>query len=237
MKDSKTIVEDYVNQSDWRYRENSAAIFTYGGLAKYAIGEVTKDYWLREVYPEYISKAYVDGYLHIHDLSALTIYCCGYSLKEILLKGVRGVGNIPTSKPAKHFDSVLNQISNLLLVYQSEIAGAVAFNSFDTLLAPFIKVDKLTYDQVYQSLQNFIFSINSNSRLGAEPAFSNITFDLTPPKDMLDEYVIIGGEPHSFTYARCQQEMDMLNRAFFEIMYNGDANGRLFSYPIKIGVG
>ena len=238
MKTSKQIVEDYIKKSDWRVKENSASIYTYGGLSKYIIGEVTKDYWLREVYPEDIATAHRSGYINIHDLSnGICPYCCGYSLKEVLLKGVRGVSNIPTSSPAKHFDSVLNQISNLITIFQNEISGAVAFNGFDTLLAPFIKVDKLTYDQVYQSLQNFIFSINSNSRMGAEPAFTNITFDLTPPKDMLDEYVIIGGEPHSFTYGRCQQEMDMLNRAFFEIMLKGDANGRTFSYPINVGVG
>lgn len=158
--------------------------------------------------------------------------CCGYSLRDILLKGVRGVQNIPTSAPAKHFDSVLNQIGNLLTVFQNEIMGAVALNSFDTLLAPFIKSDNLTYSQVKQNMQNFIYSINSNSRMGAEPAFSNLTFDLTPPQDLLDEYVIIGGELASFTYRSCQQEMDMLNRAFFEIMLEGDSEHKLFAYPI-----
>lgn len=158
--------------------------------------------------------------------------CTGYSLKDILLKGVCGVQNIPRSAPAKHFDSVLNQISNLITVFQNEIAGAVALNGFDTLLAPFIKEDNLGYREVKQSLQNFIFSINSNSRIGAEPAFSNITFDLTPPKNMLDEYVIIGGEFQSFTYKECQREIDLLNRVFCEIMLAGDADGKLFSYPI-----
>lgn len=233
MKNSKTIVEDYIDRSDWRVAENSASIYSYGGLSKYILGEVTKDYWLREVYPEDIAQAHIKGYINLHDLNnGLVPYCCGYSLKDILMKGVRGVENIPKSRPAKHFDSILNQICNLVTVFQNEISGAVAFNGFDTLLAPFIKNDKLTYDEVYQSMQNFIFSINSNSRMGAEPAFTNITFDLTPPEDMLDQYVIIGGEPHSFTYGRCQQEMDMLNRAFFEVMLNGDSNGRLFSYPI-----
>lgn len=158
--------------------------------------------------------------------------CCGYSLRDILMKGVRGVPNIPSSRPAKHFDSVLNQIANLITIFQNEIMGAVALNSFDTLLAPFIKMDKLSYAQVKQSMQNYIFSVNSNSRAGAEPAFSNITFDLTPPKDLLNEYCIIGGDLVSFTYKSCQQEMDMLNRAFFEVMYEGDADGKLFSYPI-----
>jgi len=232
MKSSKNIVEEYLKQSDWRVKENSNNPFSLGGLNKYTNGEVSKDYWLREVYPEEIAQAYVQNYIHIHDLGGLTLYCCGYSLRDILLKGVRGVKNIPTSSPAKHFDSVLNQISNLLTVFQNEIMGAVALNSFDTLLAPFIKNDRLTYDEVKQSMQNYIYSINSNSRMGAEPAFSNLTFDLTPPSDLLDEYVIIGGELQSFTYRSCQKEMDMLNKAFFEIMLEGDAQGKLFAYPI-----
>lgn len=232
MKSSKSIVEEYLKQNDWRVKENSNSPYCYGGLNKYIDSEVCKDYWLREVYPENISKAYIDGHMHIHDLGGLTLYCCGYSLKEILLKGVRGVSNIPSSKPAKHLDSVLNQIANLTTIFQNEIMGAVALNGFDTLLAPFIKQDKLTYSQVKQSMQNYIFSINSNSRAGAEPAFSNVTFDLTPPEDMLDEYAIIGGEMVSFTYGSCQQEMDMLNRAFFETMLEGDADGKLFAYPI-----
>ena len=221
-----------MKKEDWRVNENSNAPFSFGGLNKYITAEVSKDYWLREVYPEEIAKAYLSGHIHIHDLGGLSLYCCGYSLRDILLKGVRGVPNIPVSAPAKHFDSVLNQIANLITVFQNEIMGATALNGFDTLLAPFIKSDHLTYDEVKQSMQNFIFSINSNSRAGAEPAFSNLTFDLTPTKDLIDDYVIIGGDLASFTYRSCQQEMDMLNRAFYEIMLNGDANGKLFAYPI-----
>lgn len=232
MKSSKNIVEDYLRQDDWRVKENSNNPFSHGGLNKYINGEVCKDYWLREVYPEEISQAYVQNYIHIHDLGGLTLYCCGYSLRDILMKGVTGVENIPTSYPAKHFDSALNQISNLLTVFQNEIMGAVALNSFDTLLAPFIKNDRLDYNSVKQSMQNFVFSINSNSRMGAEPAFSNITFDLTPPADLIDDYVLIGGEMQSFTYRSCQREMDMLNKAFFETMLEGDAAGKLFAYPI-----
>lgn len=232
MKSSKSIVEEYLKQKDWRVKENSNNPFSLGGLNKYITSEVSKDYWLREVYTEDIAQAYVNNYIHIHDLGGLTLYCCGYSLKDILLKGVRGVKNIPTSSPAKHFDSVLNQIANLLTVFQNEIMGAVALNSFDTLLAPFIKNDRLNYDQVKQSMQNYIYSINSNSRMGAEPAFSNLTFDLTPPTDLLDDYVIIGGDLQSFTYRSCQKEMDMLNKAFFEIMLEGDSAGKLFAYPI-----
>ena len=232
MKSSKTIVESYLKNDDWRVKENSSTTYSFGGLNKYGMAEISKDYWLREVYPEDIAQAYVSGDIHLHDLGGLTLYCTGYSLKDILYKGVRGVSNIPTSAPAKHFDSVLNQCSNLITVFQNEIMGAVAFNGFDTLLAPFIKHDKLTYKEVKQSMQNFIFSVNSNSRGGAEPAFFNLTFDLTPPEDMLNEYCVIGGKRVSFTYGSCQQEMDMLNRVFYEIMLAGDANGRLFSYPI-----
>lgn len=234
MKSSKSIIEPYLKQADWRVKENSNAPFSFGAMNKYITAEVSKDYWLREVYStdENIARAYVDGHIHIHDLGGMTLYCCGYSLKEILLKGVRGIQNVPVSSPAKHFDSVLNQCANLVTIYQNEIMGAVAFNGFDTLLAPFIKQDRLTYDEVYQALQNFIYSVNSNSRAGAEPAFFNLTFDLTPPDDMMDEYCIIGGDMVSFTYGSCQQEMDLLNRIFFEIMLEGDAEGKLFAYPI-----
>ena len=232
MKSSKNIIESYLKKDDWRVKENSNAPFSFGAMNKYITAEVSKDYWLREVYPEYIAQSYVDGYIHLHDLGGLTLYCTGYSLKDILMKGVRGVPNIPTSAPAKHFDSILNQCANLVTVYQNEIMGAVAFNGFDTLLAPFIKQDKLSYDEVKQSMQNFIFSVNSNSRAGAEPAFFNLTFDLTPPEDMVDEYCVIGGELVSFTYGSCQQEIDLINKVFFEIMLEGDAEGKLFAYPI-----
>lgn len=232
MKSSKNIIESYLKKDDWRVNENSNAPFSFGAMNKYITAEVSKDYWLREVYPEHIAQAYVDGYVHLHDLGGLTLYCTGYSLKEIIMKGVRGVPNIPTSAPAKHFDSILNQCANLVTVYQNEIMGAVAFNGFDTLLAPFVKQDKLGYTEVKQSMQNFIFSVNSNSRAGAEPAFFNLTFDLTPPEDMLDDYCIIGGDLVSFTYRDCQQEIDLINRVFFEIMLEGDAEGKLFAYPI-----
>lgn len=232
MKSSKTIVDGYLKKTDWRVKENSNSPYSYGGLTKHIVAEVSKDYWLREVYPDYISKEYLDGTIHIHDLGGLTLYCCGYSLKSIIQMGVQGIPNIPASGPARHFDSILNQISNLITVYQNEIMGAVAFSSVDTLLAPFIKKDELKYSEVKQSLQNFIFSINSNSRGGAEPAFSNITLDLTPPKDLLNEYALIGGGLTDFTYKECQREMDMFNRAFCELMIEGDDNGRPFAYPI-----
>ncbi len=226
------VVYDFLNQSDWQLKENSNNIMNIGMLNKHIDSEVCKDFWLREVYPEEIAFANIEGDIHIHDLGCLTLYCCGYSLESILMLGVRGVSNIPTSAPARHFGSILNQVANLTTVFQNEIAGAVAFNSFDTLLAPFIKYDHLSYKQVKQEMQNFIYSINSNSRIGAEPAFSNITFDLYAPKDLAERRAIIGGELVDFTFGDCQKEMDMLNKAFFEIMIAGDAQGKLFSYPI-----
>jgi len=232
MLESKKIVEGYLNQSNWRVKENSNAPYSFGALNKHISSEVSKDYWLRHVYPNYISQSYLDGEMHIHDLGALTIYCCGYSLERVIKYGVKGVPNIPTSAPAKHFSSILNQLSNLITVFQNEIAGAVAFSSVDTLLAPFIKKDNLSYDEVVQHLQNFIFSINSNSRMGAEPAFSNITIDLTPPRDMIDKKVFIANTEMEYTYRDCQKEMDMFNKAFCELMIKGDSNGKPFAYPI-----
>lgn len=232
MIDTKFVIEGYLNKADWRVYENSNSPFSFGGLNKYLTSEISKDYWLRHVYPKKITNAYLNGKIHIHDLGGLSLYCCGYSLKDVLMMGVQGVPNIPTSKPAKHFDAILNQLANLITVFQNEILGAVAFNSFDTLLAPFVKNDNLTYKEVKQNMQNFIFSINSNSRGGAEPAFSNLTFDLTPPEDLLYENVIIGGKLQDFIYKDCQKEMDMINKSFYEIMIEGDAKGRPFAYPI-----
>lgn len=233
MLSSKKIVDDYIKKIDWRVNENSNSPYSFGSLNKHIIAEVSKDYWLNEVYKDKrIIDAYKNGDMHIHDLGGLTLYCCGYSLRNIILMGVQGIPNIPTSSPAKHFDAILNQIANLVTIYQNEIMGAVAFNSFDTLLAHYIKKDNLTYEEVKQNLQNFIFSINSNSRAGAEPAFTNITFDLFPPKDLENDPALIGDKIQEFTYKECQKEMDMLNKAFYELMNEGDYNGRPFSYPI-----
>jgi len=236
MKTSAEIINSYLYEKDWRVKENSNNIKSIGSLGKYIIGEVGKDYWLREVYnpkDENIAAAHIGGYIHIHDLSGVpTLYCCGYSLREILEKGVRGVSNIPVSSPAKHFMSALNQLVNLTSVFQNEIMGAVAFSNVDTLLAPYIKKDKLSFGEVKQHLQNFIYSINSNSRAGAEPAFSNITLDLTPDTGMLNKKAVIAGVEQEFTYKECQPEIDMFNRAFCEIMLSGDASGKSFPYPI-----
>lgn len=230
--DTNKIVDDYMLQRDWRVKENSNAPFSFGQMNKYINSAVSKQYWTERVYDASAAAAHNDGFIHIHDMSGLTIYCCGYSLQKVLDYGVKGVPNIPASKPAKHFDAALNQLANMLTIFQNEIMGAVAFSSFDTLLAPFIKVDKLTFKEVKQSIQNYVYSVNSNSRAGAEPAFSNLTFDLFPPKDLRDQPARIANVLQDFTYGDCQAEMDMLNRAFFEVMLEGDANGKPFAYPI-----
>lgn len=232
MIDTNKLVDDYMTQRDWRVKENSNAPFSFGQLNKYINGAVSKQYWTDRVYDSVASAAHNQGFIHIHDMSGLTIYCCGYSLQKILDYGVKGVPNIPTSKPAKHFDAALNQLANMVTIFQNEIMGAVAFSSFDTLLAPFIKKDNLSFKDVKQSIQNYVYSVNSNSRAGAEPAFSNLTFDLFPPKDLKDQPAKIANEFCEFTYGDCQKEMDMLNRAFFEVMLEGDANGKPFAYPI-----
>lgn len=225
-------IDAYIQKSDWRVKENSNAHYSYGALNRYISEMQSRDYWLTKIYPENISTSYKNGDFHIHDLGALTIYCCGYSLLDIIMKGVRGISNIPVSKPAKHFRSLLAQVANLTTIFQNEIAGAVAFSSFDTLTAPFVKADNLAYEDVKQAMQGFIFQINSNSRGGAEPAFSNLTFDLMVPSDMKNRDAVVAGHYQDFTYEACQKEMDMINRAFYEVMLEGDANGAVHSYPI-----
>lgn len=225
-------VEEYMLKEDWRVTENSNAHYSYGALNRYISGKVSALYWLNKVYPQCIAEQHVNGFMHIHDLSSLSIYCSGYSIRDIAEKGIRGISNIPTSAPPKHFMSLLNQITNITTIYQNEISGAVAFSSFDTLTAPFVKEDKLTYEEVKQYIQNLIYSINSNSRGGSEPAFSNFSIDLTPPKDLLNQPVIVGGKLLDYTYKECQKEMDMINRAIYEIMLEGDYAGAPFAYPI-----
>jgi ribonucleoside-triphosphate reductase len=229
---SKEIVEGYLFDKTWRVKENSNSPKSFGGLNKYIAGEVSKNYWLNDVYTEKMKNAYLKGDMHIHDLSGLTLYCCGFSMENILNLGIQGVSNIPTSAPAGHFDSALNQIANLITVYQNEIMGAVALNSLDTFLAPFIANDNLTYKQVKQSVQNFIYSINSNSRGGAEPAFTNVTLDVTVPSDMRDKAVIIGGKATCDTYSEFQDEINIFNDVFCDLMLEGDAKGEPFAYPI-----
>lgn len=230
--DTNLWVDNYMLKKDWRVKENSNSPYSYGTMNKFIVGEVSKKYWQDRVYDEEASNAHKKGFIHIHDMSGLTIYCCGYSLQKILDEGIKGLSNIPTSSPAKHLDSALNQLANLVTIFQNEIMGAVAFSSVDTLLAPFIKKDNLNYEQVKQHIQNFVYSINSNSRAGSEPAFSNTTFDLTVPPDLKDLPAKIGGEFQDFTYADCQAEMDLFNSAFFDVMLGGDSAGKAFAYPI-----
>ncbi len=230
--DTNVLVDSYMLKKDWRVKENSNSPYSYGTMNKFLVGEISKKYWEDRVYDKEASEAHKNGFIHIHDMSGLTIYCCGYSLQKILDEGIRGLTNIPTSAPAKHLDSALNQLSNLVTIFQNEIMGAVAFSSVDTLLSPFIKKDKLSYEQVKQHIQNFVYSINSNSRAGSEPAFSNTTFDLVVPPDLKDLPAKIGGEMQDFTYADCQEEMNLFNRAFFDVMLEGDSAGKAFAYPI-----
>lgn len=230
--DTIKIVDDYMLQRDWRVKENSNSPFSFGSMNKFIIGAVSKEYWANRVYNPVSSSAHNDGFMHIHDMSGLSIYCCGYSLQKVLAMGVKGVPSIPTSAPAKHLGSALNQLANILTIFQNEIMGAVAFSSFDTLLAPFIKKDNLSYAAVLQDIQNYIYSVNSNSRAGAEPAFSNLTFDLFPPNDLKDQPAMIAGIAQDYTYGDCQKEMDMINRAYCEILLGGDAAGKPFAYPI-----
>ena len=231
MVDSKSVVEGYLSQSDWRVKESSSVSFSYGGLCKRMVDVVSRDYWLNEIYPNNVKAAHKSGLMHIHDLGGLTLYCCGYSLSSLLATGIKGIPNIPTSAPAKHFASALAQIANVITVFQSEIMGAVAYNSVDTYLAPYVKEDNLSYEQVKQLIQGFIFQVNSNNRMGAEPVFFNITMDITPPEDLIDQYAF-AGKVLDYKYKDCQAEIDMINKAFFEVMMQGDENGQPFSYPI-----
>lgn len=231
MVNTKRLVEGYLEEKNWKVKENSNATFSYGALNQHLIKACSKDYWLNDIYDENIRDAHSTGFLHIHDLGGLTLYCCGYSLLQLIKVGIKGIPNIPVSAPAKHLMSIVNQIANIVTIYQNEIMGAVAFSSVDTYLAPFIKKDNLSYKEVKQHMQNLIYSLNSNSRGGSEPAFTNFTFDLTPPKDLLLKQVD-GPDLPGVTYKDCQLEMDMINKAFYEIMLEGDAEGKGFAYPI-----
>ncbi|MFW6377582.1 MAG: ribonucleoside triphosphate reductase [bacterium] len=225
-------IDEYLDKSDWEVNENSNAHYSYGALKKHVSDLVMEDYWLGRIYDKKVANAHINGDFHIHDLGDLTLYCCGYSMRDIIEKGIRGISNLSKADPAKHFDSLLAQMANIITVYQNEIAGAVAFSSFDTYAAPFVKEDNLSYEQVYQEMQKFIWAINSNSRMGSEPAFTNLTFDITPSRDIIDQKVWFNGTRLDYTYRECQQEMDLINRAFYQIMLNGDANDAPHSYPI-----
>lgn len=230
--DSKKIIEDYLNIADWRVKENSTVSYSLGGLILSNSGAMVASYWLNEIYPKYISDAHRTGDMHIHDLSMLSGYCAGWSLKQLIVEGLEGAEGKIASRPARHLSTICQQMVNFLGIMQNEWAGAQAFSSFDTYLAPFIKADNLPYKQVKQCIQTFIFGVNTPSRWGSQAPFTNITLDWKVPDDLKDEYAIVGGKQMDFKYSDCQKEMDMLNRAFIEIMIEGDANGRGFQYPI-----
>ena len=230
--DYKEIVDQYVKNLDWRVKENSTVTYSVGGLILSNSGAITANYWLSEIYDDEIAKAHQNADIHLHDLSMLTGYCAGWSLKQLIEEGLGGVPGTITSAPAKHLATLCNQMVNFLGIMQNEWAGAQAFSSFDTYLAPFVKADNLSYDAVKKCIESFIYGVNTPSRWGTQAPFSNITLDWTVPADLADEYVIIGGERQNFKYGDCKKEMDMVNRAFIEIMIEGDANGRGFQYPI-----
>ena len=230
--DYKELVDSYVKVTDWRVKENSTVTYSVGGLILSNSGAITANYWLSEVYDEEIANAHRNGDIHIHDLSMLTGYCAGWSLKQLIQEGLGGVPGKITSSPASHLATLCNQMVNFLGIMQNEWAGAQAFSSFDTYLAPFVKVDNLDYKQVKKCLESFIFGVNTPSRWGTQAPFSNITLDWTVPADLKDMPAIVGGKEMDFTYGDCKKEMDMVNKAFIEIMIEGDAHGRGFQYPI-----
>ncbi len=232
MLDYKKLVDSYVNALDWRVKENSTVTYSVGGLILSNSGAVTANYWLSEVYDEEIGAAHKDGDIHIHDLSMLTGYCAGWSLKQLITEGLGGVNGKITSKPAKHLSTLCNQMVNFLGIMQNEWAGAQAFSSFDTYLAPFVKVDNLSYKEVKQNIQSFIYGVNTPSRWGTQAPFTNVTLDWTVPEDLAEQNCIIGGKELDFKYKDCVEEMAMINKAFIEVMVEGDANGRGFQYPI-----
>ena len=228
----KDLVDDYLQSNDWRVKENSTVNYSIGGLILSNSGAITANYWLSEVYDDEIAEAHRKCELHLHDLSFLGGYCAGWSLKQLIQEGLGGVPGKITSSPASHLSTLCNQMVNFLGIMQNEWAGAQAFSSFDTYLAPFVKADNLSYKEVKQCIQSFIYGVNTPSRWGTQAPFTNVTLDWTVPNDLKNLAAIVGGKDMDFTYGDCQKEMDMVNKAFIEIMIEGDANGRGFQYPI-----
>ena len=230
--DYKDVVNSYVKVEDWRVKENSTVTYSVGGLILSNSGAITANYWLSEIYDTEIAEAHRSGDLHLHDLSMLTGYCAGWSLRQLIMEGLGGIPGKITSSPAKHLSVLCNQMVNFLGIMQNEWAGAQAFSSFDTYLAPFVRTDRLDYPAVKKCIESFIYGVNTPSRWGTQAPFSNITLDWTVPDDMAHMPAIVGGKEMDFTYGDCKAEMDMINRAFIETMIEGDANGRGFQYPI-----
>ncbi len=230
--DYKDLVNQYIGANDWRVKENSTVTYSVGGLILSNSGAITANYWLSEVYDDEIANAHRNADIHLHDLSMLTGYCAGWSLKQLIEEGLGGVTGKISSSPASHLATLCNQMVNFLGIMQNEWAGAQAFSSFDTYLAPFVKADNLSYREVKKCIESFIFGVNTPSRWGTQAPFSNITLDWIVPKDLANTPAIVGGKNADFTYGDCKAEMDMVNRAFIETMIEGDANGRGFQYPI-----
>lgn len=230
--DYKELVNSYVHLTDWRVKENSTVTYSVGGLILSNSGAITANYWLSEIYDEEIANAHRNADIHIHDLAMLTGYCAGWSLKQLIKEGLGGIPGKITSAPASHLSTLCNQMVNFLGIMQNEWAGAQAFSSFDTYLAPFVKIDNLTYREVKKCIESFIYGVNTPSRWGTQAPFTNITLDWTVPNDLAELNAIVGGKEQNFKYKDCKAEMDMINRAFIEIMIEGDANGRGFQYPI-----
>ncbi len=230
--DYKKVVDSYVNVTDWRVKENSTVTYSVGGMILSNSGAITANYWLSEIYDPEVAAAHKNADIHLHDLSMLTGYCAGWSLKQLIQEGLGGVSGKITSAPAKHLVSLCNQMVNFLGIMQNEWAGAQAFSSFDTYLAPFVKADNLSYREVKKCIETFIFGVNTPSRWGTQAPFSNITLDWTVPNDLAEMNCIVGGKEMNFKYKDCKKEMDMVNKAFIETMIEGDANGRGFQYPI-----
>ena len=226
------LIDKYLENLDWKVNENSNMGYSLQGLNNYVSAEITKTYWLDKIYTSKIGQAHKEGDLHIHDLNLLSVYCVGWDLTDLLQEGFTGVAGKVASKPAKHFRSALGQVVNFFYTLQGEAAGAQAFSDFDTLLAPFIRADKLSYEEVKQAIQEFVFNVNVPTRVGFQTPFTNITLDLECPKHMADNPVIIGGEMQDTTYGEYQEEMNMLNKALLEVLFEGDANGRVFTFPI-----
>ncbi|MCK9266474.1 ribonucleoside triphosphate reductase [bacterium] len=226
------LVNQYLNKKDWRVNENSNMSFSLQGLNNYVASEITKTYWLNSIFPPEIRLSYINGDIHVHDMGCLSVYCVGWDLQDLLTVGFKGAVGKVESKPARHFRTALGQIVNFFYTLQGEAAGAQAFSNFDTLLAPFIKYDGLGYREVKQALQEFLFNINVPTRVGFQTPFTNLTMDLTVPAIYKDQQVVVGGEIKDATYKEFQKEMDMLNKAFFEVMLEGDAKGRVFTFPI-----
>ena len=230
--DSGELMEKYLEQLDWRVKENSNMSYSLQGLNNHVASTISAKYWLNKVYPQQIGNAHVEGDIHIHDLQLLAPYCAGWDLKDLLMRGFGGVNGKVEAKPPKHFRTALGQMVNFFYTLQGEVAGAEAFSNFDTYLAPFVRYDKLNYKETKQALQEFLFNVNVPTRVGFQTPFTNITMDMFVPNMIKDESVIIGGKPQNEKYGEFQEEMDMINKAFAELMMEGDATGRVFTFPI-----